>query len=315
MEIKRSLVLFFSLLIAVLSVMSNKISFAEVIYLKNGKVINGAIVGETKNAIRIKTKDKTHRIKRKDVVRIMYGERKLERIFIQLKDNTLVDGYMIDQDSKKIIFRPEKDVPKEVTVMKSNIQQLSNERILMLMPEISFRSGIFLPVNAKEGSELDLGVIFFGGFGIRLPFIDNSRIQFEIGYVKNTSKYEDYIGEKRERVLYTMPVLVNYIYSYNMYDMVRSSPGNSRRGFWNTFLSRTYLVGKIGGGISYLNYDNGEGDKYQGVFGSVLASVGFSFEIVKGIFYFQLANDFLFVIESSAVFVPYIFTLSLNYRY
>ena len=191
----RTPVLFLSLLIAVLLMMIDKTAIAEVIYLKNGKVINGAIVGETKKAIRVKTQDKTLRIKRKDVVRIMYGERKLERIFIQLKDNTLVDGYMIDQDSEKIIFRPDKDNPKEVTVMKSNIQQLSNERILMLMPEISIRSGIFLPVNTKEGSELDLGVIFFGGFGIRLPFIDNSRIQLEIGYVKNTSKYKDYIGE------------------------------------------------------------------------------------------------------------------------
>ncbi|MFC1669478.1 hypothetical protein ACFL20_03745 [Spirochaetota bacterium] len=290
---------------------------ADIIYLKDGQIINGVVIKKTKKTLRVKGKYKTYTLKRSKIESILKGGRKLEKVYIQLKDNRLVDGYMVDQDNVKVVYRPVRDKPKEVTILKSNIQQMSNEKILMLIPEISFRSGILMPLTTKDGSNLDFGILYMGGFGLRFPFIKKSRVQFEAGYVKNTSTFSDYADVEREVVLYTIPILINYQYTHNLYEMFSgikgSRPGSG--GLWDSFLMRTYLFGKLGAGISYLNFYNGEGKRFQGIFGSVLTSVGFSFEIVKRILYVQLANDFLFIIDENAVLIPYIFTLSLNYRY
>jgi hypothetical protein len=126
---------------------------AEFIYLKDGQVIQGAIIAEDAQFYTVKTKYQTRKIARDDVIRIMYGERKMERVYLLLNDGTRDGGYLVDQDAEKIILRDTETSPKERIVLKSKVKQMSSSEIIPLEPSLTFRGGIFLPFNS-EGAKL-----------------------------------------------------------------------------------------------------------------------------------------------------------------
>jgi hypothetical protein len=290
-----------------LLIVSVKLLRGEVIYLKDGQVISGSIVRETKKQVTVKTKYKSYVFKRKDIKRILYGSRQLERIYIQLKDNSIIDGYMVDQDNEKVVLRRSKDSPMEENISKKNIQQMSNESIVLFFPEVSVRTGIFYPLNTRNGADLDPAYITMAGFGIRVPFLPGSRIQFEAGYVENSSEFKDYDGNKNKLSLMTLPLLLNYTYTYKI------NAGGS--GLWNRFLQRSYLSGKLGAGMAYQVFDNGEGEKFTAINFAGIAGLGYSFEIMKRRLFLKLHSDFLFITDSKSLLLPYMLSVSLNYRY
>ena len=57
-------------------------AYAEMVYLKDGQVISGKIISEDRVWITVKSKYQTVRFKRSEIKRIMYGDRKMEEIYI-----------------------------------------------------------------------------------------------------------------------------------------------------------------------------------------------------------------------------------------
>jgi hypothetical protein len=126
--------------------------------------------------------------------------------------------------------------------------------------------------------------------------------------VENRSEFRDYDGNKNELSLMTIPLLFNYIYTYNIY--ARGGPG-----LWNGFLQRSYISGKLGAGMAYQVFDNGEGEKFTAINFASIAGMGYSFEIMKRRLFLQFHSDFLFITDSEELLVPYMVSVSLNYRY
>jgi len=295
---------------------------AEVLYLKDGQVLNGSIVKENDKFIWFKTKYKSSKFDRNKVVRVLYGQRELEKIYIQMKDERIIEAFMVDQDNKKVTIRLNKDSAKEDHILKSNIQQMSNERILVLRPAISLRTGYFIPLSTKSGADLQPTIMFMVGYGMRLLFIDNSRVMFEAGFAKNTSTFTDVDGKSRELSLQTIPLIVNYMYKYNFSRFFGSSKAakpkagsasqlDSTRAIWHRF----DLLGKIGMGASFLTFDDAEGEKLSGIKMTALGGLGVSYELLRRRLFTQILSEFFFVYDQGATLQALLLSFRLEYRF
>ena len=82
---------------------------AEFIYLKDGQVLQGKIIGETQSEITVQTRFQVKKVSRNDITRIMYGERKMEKIFLLMNDGSTQTGFLVDQDAAQVIIRDRED--------------------------------------------------------------------------------------------------------------------------------------------------------------------------------------------------------------
>jgi len=300
---------------------------AEVVYLKDGQVINGAIIRENKTEIWIKSKYKTSKILRENILRVLYGERKLETIYIQLKNNTIIKAFLVDQDNNKVIIRRKQDSSKEETIFKEQIKQMSQEKILLFFPGITVRPSTYIPLNTGKGANLKPAFLFLAGYSVSLPFAINNRLEFETGYVKNISNFVDVDGNIRELNLQTIPIMLYYSYNYNLKrffknnilkttadEKEKASEENNLRKEFN-LLDRFSLIGKVGVGSSFLIFDDGEGQKLSGIKFSAILGLGISTEILKKEFYINLYTDLNYVQDSNDFLISIIFSLGLSYRF
>jgi len=296
---------------------------AEVLYMKDGQVLNGAIVNETKEAIWFKTKYKTSKVLRSNILRVMYGERKLEKIYILMRDNRVVDAYLVDQDNEKVTIRLDQNKPEENKILKKDIKQMSPKRILPTMPALSLRAGYFLPINTADGANLQPDFMYLAGIGTRFFLIPNSRVIIEAGYVMNTSVFTDVDGNERILSLQTIPALVsiNYRLNFSKFKKKNRSKGDNTKGIiaaesGNTPAHRWDLIFRLGGGVSFMTFDNGEGEIFSGIKGTALAGIGISFEMAKSKFYVEIMNEFFYIPEETgSSIMAYMPSLRLAYRF
>ncbi|MBN1500379.1 MAG: hypothetical protein JW982_09490, partial [Spirochaetes bacterium] len=96
--------------------------FAEYVFLKNGDIKKGAIVSETASTIVLKAVDKkTYSIERNTILRILYTEIYLGKVFVQKNDGKNVVCYMVDENRETYTFRLELYKPVEFVLTREEV--------------------------------------------------------------------------------------------------------------------------------------------------------------------------------------------------
>ncbi len=242
--------------------------------MKDGQVIDGAIIFEDKKIIKVETDIKKWTIKKKHIKRIMYGKRKMEKIYILMNTGDILQGFLIDQDNEKIIIRREKNSSKEETILKNRIRQMSPKEIKLFEPEIMLMGGLYYPINSG-GSKLNPGWLAIGAFEFNLVFIKSMRLQIEAGYSQCTSSENDGL------TFAMAPLKMNLQYFFNLSTN------------WN-------LYPRLGAGGAFILYDDGEGDKKNGVRPLANGGLGVSYELIDKSIYARGNLDYAMLFDSGS---------------
>jgi len=265
---------------------------AEIVYLKDGQVVNGAIINEDAATITIKTKYETKKIARSRIKRILFGERQMEKQYILMKNGDLIEGYLVDQDAKKVILRDQENSKKERTILKSDISQMSRDRIRPLFPDLTVRVGFYYPFDTG-GSKTSYSAYYGIGSAINFPWVSEMRVYFEGGFILSPSTSS--VPPYNEVSLMMIPVTASFTYRIPI-----------------SFLE---VVPKLGGGFSVTIFDNGQGETFTGTDGLIIGGVGAVFPIVSRTFYLSIWAEYFLFIENSTMIHSTILSGSVAYRF
>jgi hypothetical protein len=116
-------------LLAVLLVIPSGISFAESVFLKNGKIIEGKIISESDRDFEIVLDNGKHlSIRRKDVIRTLSRDDYRQKKYLNRMDGTTLGVYIVDEDNESYTYRLELDSPGEVKISKSSVDSISRQK-------------------------------------------------------------------------------------------------------------------------------------------------------------------------------------------
>ena len=271
----------------ILCLMTASAVSAEVIYLNDGQVITGTIVAETTDDITVKTKYQTRRIRRADVTRIMYGERKMERITLLMNDGTTIKGFLVDQDAEKYIIRDKENSAEERNIPKSSVAQTSGGDIVPLAPTIMLRGGVFYPVNS-DGAKFKPAAFGMLSGDVTFRWIPKMRVIAEVGFSRCEGDAPDLYGQ-------FVPLLVG--------------------GYYDFAFGAFHLQPKLTLGTTMFDFNDGEGSSDRSFAFSACAGLGLVYEVVDRHFYVGLWPEYYLVRDSSAGFHCVAATLSAGYRF
>ncbi len=86
---------------------------AEFVFITDGSILQGNVIGDTAGAITFAVKNGgTKVIPRNKIMRILYTEFYMGKIFVNKIDGTVIEVYMVDEDTNTYTFR--KDITKPV---------------------------------------------------------------------------------------------------------------------------------------------------------------------------------------------------------
>jgi hypothetical protein len=219
---------------------------AEIIYLKDGSYVKGLITDEGKDEITIKDSGGEKKIRIEDIHRILYGNMDMEKVYILGTDGRVTRGFMVDQDSEKIIIRESRDLPEEKTIPRKDIREISRDSVYPPDLEIFTRPAFFLPIDSGNAS-LKSAPFYSFGLGFNAMFADNTRFLLESGYLKSG-------GSANGQYLSVIPVTLSLAYRYR--------------------LQALSLVPKIGCGLAVMEFNNGENDIFKSRAIELLAGAG-----------------------------------------
>ncbi|HPB82987.1 MAG TPA: fibronectin type III domain-containing protein [Spirochaetota bacterium] len=96
--------------------------FGEYVFLKDGQIREGTIVSENAASVVLRKADKKREvIQRRDIMRLLYTELYMGRVYVQKADGKGVVGYMVDEDRKTYTFRKELYRPEEFTLKREEV--------------------------------------------------------------------------------------------------------------------------------------------------------------------------------------------------
>ena len=96
--------------------------YAEYLFLKDGSIIKGNIISET--AANVSFRDEERKIKRyprDQIMRILYTELNMGKVFIQRRDGKVNTAYMVDEDRLTYTFRKDLYKPVEFTLKRADV--------------------------------------------------------------------------------------------------------------------------------------------------------------------------------------------------
>ncbi|HQO23143.1 MAG TPA: hypothetical protein PLM72_08700, partial [Spirochaetota bacterium] len=222
-----------------------------------------------------------------EVTRIMYGERKLERIYLLMRDGTKMDGYKVDEDAEKVLIREKEDSPREISISKKNIKQMSQTEIIPLNPSINARIGIFYPLNS-QGSKLKPAIGIYLGSGMNFQLIKDTRINFEAGFAKNKSEHSG---------LYMRFIPLTASMEKNI-------------NFGRLHLNPKFTLGGV-----ILDYDDGETDPQREF--AFLTGMGFSsaYEVIERSLFITCDIEYQLIFDKKGKLHCLLTTLGASYRF
>ncbi len=94
---------------------------AEYIFLKDGKIIRGRIIADRPRTVVARVAGKNEKIRRGDILRILYTELKMGKVYIQKRDGTSVLAFIVDEDRESYICRKKLYSPKEFSLRRSDV--------------------------------------------------------------------------------------------------------------------------------------------------------------------------------------------------
>lgn len=96
--------------------------FAEYVFLKDGQILKGTIVSETSKTIKLKNKNGDIMIiRRNTVMRVLYTEFYMGKVYVQKTDGTGMELYKVDEDRETYTFRKDLYKPQEIVIKRSDV--------------------------------------------------------------------------------------------------------------------------------------------------------------------------------------------------
>lgn len=178
---------------------------AEAVFLKDGSIIDGVIISDAASSVTLRLADKkTKQIPRSDIMRILYTELKMGKIYIQKRDGKGVVAYMVDEDRESYTFRLELYNPEEFTLKRSDVLFMAEknpsglqvdgvvgtDRVsLMWLPPYDAvkKYNVYIKKNDKDKYEL---IDSTGGKSITLKNLSSNTNYFLIVTSVDSTNYE-----------------------------------------------------------------------------------------------------------------------------
>jgi len=97
-------------------------ALGEAVFLKDGSIVSGTIAADSAGSVTIRTNDKElKQIPRSSILRILYTELKLGKIYVQKRDGKGIVAHLVDEDRESYTFRKELFSPEEFTLKRSEV--------------------------------------------------------------------------------------------------------------------------------------------------------------------------------------------------
>lgn len=169
-------------------------SMAEYVFLNDGSIIQGEVIKDTPSQVVVRDKDKKKlTIERKDIMRILYSELYLGKIYVQKTDGKNEICYMVDEDRESYTFRRNLYKPEEFTLKRDQVLFMARGNPSALEGEADTNSielKWFPPYNAVKKYRLyikgpdNADFIVAGETGSR---------SYEVEDLKSHTKYQFYV--------------------------------------------------------------------------------------------------------------------------
>lgn len=147
--------------------------YAESVFLKDGRILEGTILGEQADQVSFRLADKTTvTLKRNEILRVLFLTTYKDRVFIYFTDNTVLEGHIVDEDAENYSYRAVLDVNQERILPKSTIKLITAKKLTQLQ--------LGLKIQAGSGSIASLGPALQLG---------NFEVSFSPGYINAEDDY------------------------------------------------------------------------------------------------------------------------------
>jgi hypothetical protein len=94
---------------------------AEYIFMRDGKILQGTIVTDEANIIVARVGTETKKIPRANIIRILYTDLNMGKVYIQKRDGTSVIVHIVDEDRMNFVCRKDLYSPAEFTLKRSEV--------------------------------------------------------------------------------------------------------------------------------------------------------------------------------------------------
>ena len=298
---RRNLKIFFFYFLIIYSFIVPEV-YADMVYLKTGKVLeNSKIIEASASKVIIEHEGKEKVYSMDEIIRLRYNQNILESINILLTDETLLNGYLVEQDVENVIFRRDKHSANEEDILKKNIKQMSNKEILLFYPEIMLSAGGLQILNSG-GSKLGASFLFLGGYYINPPWFKKIKMGIDLGY--GVSKNKEFLEQS-----------FTFIPAFLTFQYLIKSEGMEKLSNSLTFAERFSYAPHIGIGASFIIFKDGEGETLQSLLPSVKAGFTLYFTVLPRLLFLNLSLDYYGIYEKKAQFHGAMTNLSMQYRY
>jgi hypothetical protein len=96
--------------------------FAEYVFKKDGGIVQGRIVRDQAQSIDVRTADgTTESISRADILRIVYTELYLGKVYARLTSGEVVEGYQVYENRDGFFFRKVLTSPEEMVLPRNRV--------------------------------------------------------------------------------------------------------------------------------------------------------------------------------------------------
>lgn len=127
-------------------------AFAEHVFTKDGKIIQGRISSDRKESITLDLRGGAQKIiPRDDVIRILYSDEYLTKSVVQLVSGETIEGFIVQEKRTELTIRKKLNDPQEVVIRKDQIQYTVKKRPGQLAAQPA-AGGIALKWNRPPGS-------------------------------------------------------------------------------------------------------------------------------------------------------------------
>jgi len=113
---------------------------AEVVFLRDGKIVEGKILNDTPAALTVKQKNgATVVVGRNNVLRILYTQVYMGKVYIHRTDGKVVEAFIVDEDQESYTVRTDINSPKETVIKRQDVLFMVRKNPSALKEKVSLR--------------------------------------------------------------------------------------------------------------------------------------------------------------------------------
>ncbi len=96
-------------------------AFAAFVFLKNGSILKGNVVGDSARSITLRIEGKNRVVPRGRIMRIVYTKIYMGKVFVRFTDGRGIELYLVDEDRDSYTFRRALYKPKEMKAKRDDV--------------------------------------------------------------------------------------------------------------------------------------------------------------------------------------------------